>query len=57
MVVVANIGAFDLILLSGLLVPRALALSSFDSGRMGSVLNPCNPSTRGARESVPARAY
>lgn len=41
MVVVLNTGAFDLILLSGpLLVPCALALSSFDLAMMGSMLNP-----------------
>lgn len=52
MVVVASIGAFDLILLSGpLLVPNALALSSFDSANMGSVLDPCNP-TQKARENT-----
>lgn len=55
--VVANIGAFDLILLSGsLLVPSALALSPFDSVKMGSVLDPCNPSTQEAREPEPTSA-
>lgn len=57
MVFIANIEAFDLILLSGPLVPSTLALSSFDSARMGSVLDPAIPALRKPEsQSQPVRA-